>query len=127
MTRDEVIKLLQKEREYEKQIFGEYIEAKSLNPASFLIFIEKYVGNATTAYQGPWTLKKLFPAWLKECYESSHEYEDTAPVAFYENVIKIAALCMALLETYAEIDPEKWREDPEKDSQKWQLNQSEKE
>lgn len=124
MKKEDVIKLLEKEREYEKKIFGDYKELQFLNPASFLIMIQKYIGEMESAYQRPWKNRDEFPAWLKDCFEAKHA--NTAPTEFYENVIKLTALGMAILETYADLDVDKWRECPERDGQKWQIKKIDK-
>jgi hypothetical protein len=125
MKLEDVIRLVLKENAYEKKVFGEYKNVKCLNPASFLVMIQRYLNDMELSYQGPWSKKEKFPEWLLSCYESEHE--NGGPVELYENAIKLTALGIAILETYTEIDVEKWRENPEKDSQKWQNQNTEKE
>ena len=107
--------LYSKEREYERCIFGEYSKDPSLSFASFLIFLEQYVKKAKKAYAGKWETE--MPPWLETCAE--YEANGVAPVKAYEEVIKVMALAGAALETYAKIDPKKWREDLEAEASKW--------
>jgi len=120
MTRDQVIALFNKERNYEELVFGDYAQIPALSFPSFIIFLKDYVDKAEKAYTGKW--EKELPPWLKSCRESELSGSPeggTAPVKAYEEVIKIMALAGAALETYSVIDASKWREDPEKESQKW--------
>ena len=115
MKSENVIELYHKEREYETCIFGDYNNVKALNFASFLIFLKKYAEKALEAYTGKWDTE--LPPWLITCKE--FEDDGTAPVKSYEEVIKIMALAGAALETYTNIDPEKWREDLDAAMSKW--------
>jgi len=113
-SQEEIIELYKRERKYQRMCFGEYSEIKTLNPASFLNFIETYLDKAKKEYSGVWTTQ--LPQWLSSC----NEFEGgTAPVKMYEEIIKVMALAGALLETYAIFNPEKWRDDPELDIKKW--------
>lgn len=116
MIRHDLIALYNKEREYQLNCFGEYEDVKALNPASFLVFIRKYLNAAEEAYSGPWT--KNTPEWLRKCFELGLDNE-TAPVEAYANMIKVMALAGAFLETYADIIPEEWRTDMLAEGQKW--------
>jgi hypothetical protein len=107
--------LYEKERDYERSVFGEYKDDPSLSFPSFLIFLEEYVKKAKKAYAGKW--EKELPSWMENCVE--HQNGGYAPVKAYEEVIKVMALAGAALETYAKIDPSKWREDAERDVSKW--------
>lgn len=107
--------LYDKERDYERKVFGEYHNDPSLSFPSFLLFLEEYIKKAKAAYAGKW--EKDLPSWLKTCAE--HQCNGFAPVKAYEEVIKIMALAGASLETYAAIDPSKWREHAESDALKW--------
>ena len=107
--------LYQKERDYERSIFGEYNENPSLSFPSFILIIEQYIKKAKEAYVGKW--EKDLPPWLKTCVE--HQNGGFAPVKAYEELIKVMALSGAALETYAVIDPNKWRENAESDAEKW--------
>jgi hypothetical protein len=107
--------LYDKERDYERSIFGEYSDDPSLSFPSFLLFLEQYIAKAKQAYAGRW--QKDLPPWMKDCAEA--QCNGFAPVKAYEEVIKVMALAGAALETYAAIDPSKWREDAESDVQKW--------
>ena len=115
MTILELLELYNKEREYERCIFGEYKNVPSLSFPSFLLFIEEYVRKAKRAYAGKWETE--MPAWLRSCRE--FEQDGSAPVKAYEEVIKIMALAGAALETFADVEPEKWREDLEAHISKW--------
>ena len=124
MTRAQVVALYEKEREYEEKVFGDYSKIRSLSFPSFLAFLKVYIDKAEKAYAGKW--EKELPPWLKTCAEYESEQSGlfakagTAPAGAYEEVIKIMALAGAALETYADIDASKWREDPEADAKKWQ-------
>lgn len=115
MNIEDVIELYKKEREYETCVFGVYRDVKPLNFASFLIFLKKYIDKALDGYTGKWDNE--LPPWLLNCRE--FEQDGTAPVKAYEELVKIMALAGAALETYANIDPEKWREDLESHMSKW--------
>jgi hypothetical protein len=115
MNLSELFQLYSKERDYEKFVFGNYKEVDALSLASFLIFLKGYCDKALTAYAGKWD--KDLPEWLLTCKE--FEQDGSAPVKAYEEIIKIMALAGAALETYAKIDPEKWREDLEVHINKW--------
>jgi len=117
MTKEDVLELYSKEREYEKCVFGDYKNVESLNFASFLIFIKEYCDKALTAYSGKW--EKDIPPWLITCKEL--ETDGTAPVKAYEELIKIMALAGAALETYTDINPARWREDLEAHMKKWKI------
>ena len=108
--------LYDKEREYEKGVFGDYKDAPPLSLPSFILFLEEYVNKAKKAYVGKW--EKELPPWLKTCKE--YEQGSAAPVKAYEELIKVMALAGAALESYAVIDPSKWRENAESDALKWQ-------
>jgi len=108
-------KLYDKERDYERCAFGEYKDIKSLSFPSFIIFLEEYIKKAKTAYAGKW--EKDLPPWMVTCIE--YEKTGVAPVKAYEEIIKVLALAGAALETYAVIDADKWRENPESDAIKW--------
>jgi len=110
-----LIELYKKEREYETCVFGEYSQVQPLNFASFLIFLQQYIKKALEAYTGKWDSE--LPPWLIDCKE--FRQDGTAPVKAYEEVIKIMALAGAALETYTQIDPDKWREDLEAAMSKW--------
>lgn len=113
MTREEVIRLYQKERDYQKTIFGEYNSNPSLNLGSFLLFLDNYLNKAKKYYASKWTSE--LPPWLNATKESITQ--KTCPAATYEELIKIMALAGAALESYTSIDPEKWRDEGIKD--KW--------
>jgi|WetSurSiteA1Bulk_404760.scaffolds.fasta_scaffold00030_41 hypothetical protein len=120
MKKQDIVRLYEKEREYQIDVFGDYKKITTLSFPSFLIFLEVYLDKAKKAYAGKWT--KNLPAWLISCAEGN---DGTAPVKAYEEVVKIMALAGAALETYAEIDPEKWRETAEIDRLKWEEGESE--
>lgn len=97
--------LLEKEREYERQVFGSYKNYKAFNVVSFLTFIEEYINRCKHSYSSKW--ENNLPEWLINCKE--FEEQGTAPVEVYENLIKIMALAGAALETFTEIDVNEWR------------------
>ncbi len=109
-----LFELYQREREYQRCCFGEYSDLKSLNFASFLLFIEEYLQKAKKGYSGKW--EGQLPQWLMD---STEMIEGSAPVEAYEQLVKVFALAGAALETFSNINPEKWRTDPEEESTKW--------
>jgi hypothetical protein len=113
MRKEELIKLYEKEREYQNEVFGEYKSNPSLNLGSFLLFIDNTLQKAKKYYVSKWT--NDLPPWLL----TSSEYlsQESAPANTYEELIKIFALAGAALESYAAIDSSKWREEGVKD--KW--------
>lgn len=111
----DIMKLYFKEREYEIKIFGEYENDKSLSFPSFLLFLKTYIDKAIEAYTGKW--ERSLPPWLITCKE--FENHGVAPIKAYEEVIKIMALSGAALETYTQIDANRWRENPDEDLKKW--------
>ena len=113
MTREDVIELYEKERNYQIEAFGDYKNNPSLNLSSFLIFLDDYLNKAMKYYLSKWSEEK--PPWLLATRESIQQ--NTSPVDTYEQLIKIFALSGAALEAYAAIDVNKWREDGVKD--KW--------
>ena len=115
MNIETLFNLYYKERQYQKKLFGEYSEIKSLNLASFLIFIDEYLKKAEKSYSGKWNDE--LPTWLENCKE--FEYGQTAPIEAYEHLIKVFALAGAALETLSNINPEEWRKNPEKDIEQW--------
>ena len=110
----ELFQLYQREREYQKCCFGNYSDLQSLNFASFLLFIEEYLSRAKKCYSGKW--EGELPPWL---ISSTEMKEGSVPVEAYEQLVKVFALAGAALETFANINPEKWRIDPEEESTKW--------
>ena len=114
MSRQNIIDLYVKEREYEESVFGNYVENRSLNLASFLTFLEIYVNKAKKTYTNKWSADK--PEWLISCIEE--EIQGTSPVQTYEILIKIMALAGAALESYVEIDIDEWRKDKQP-KEKW--------
>jgi len=113
LNEEKIIEIYKKERKYQRECFGEYTKIKSLNFASFLNFIKTYLEKAEKAYSGKWDQK--LPTWLINCKEME---EGSAPVLAYEELIKVMALAGAALETYANINPNDWRIDPE-EFRKW--------
>lgn len=110
-----MMRLYMKERDYERSIFGEYENDPSLSFPSFLVFLKRYIDKAIEAYAGVW--EKDLPPWLLTCKE--FENNGVAPVKAYEEVIKIMALAGASIESFAKIDANLWRANPEEDSRKW--------
>jgi small-conductance mechanosensitive channel len=113
MTREEIIKLYEKERDYQKSVFGEYKNNPSLNLGSFLLFLDNYLQKSKKYYVSKWTDNP--PLWML----SSREFlsQGSCPSDAYEELIKIFALAGAALESYAAIDVSKWRENGIKE--KW--------
>jgi hypothetical protein len=96
-----------KEREYERKVFGDYANDPNLNVASFLQFIEETLQKAKTSYVNKWGSE--LPPWLLSCKE--YYNGSPAPHTTYEYLVKVFALAGAALESYTNIDVEKWRED----------------
>lgn len=113
MNQDKIFELYIKEREYQKEIFGDFKDNPTLNLASFLILVDKYLKKATNSYLDKW--HSNLPDWLLSCKEC--EQQNTAPVTSYEDLIKVFALAGAALETFTEIDSSRWREEGIKE--KW--------
>lgn len=115
-NQDDVLKIYKKERDYERCVFGEYANVKSLNVASFIVIIKEYLNKMEKAYSGKWN--KELPSWL----ESSKEFEDegSTPVEVYKNLIVVMTLAGAALEAYSKLNPEHWRENQEEDKKKWE-------
>jgi len=111
----QLFQLYQKEREYQRCCFGNYADLDSLNFASFLLFIEEYLGKAKKGYCGKWDDLENLPEWLRSSKETT---QGSAPAEAYEQLVKVFALAGAALETFADINPEEWRNDPE-ESRKW--------
>lgn len=109
-----LIELYKKERNYQKECFGEYSRIKALNFASFLNFIRIYLEKSEKEYSGVWD--QHLPPWLIDCKERIDG--GSAPVKAYEELIKVMALAGAALETYTDINPQEWRSDPE-EGKKW--------
>lgn len=119
MNTEETVQLYFKERNYEKMVFGDYDKLRSLNLASFLVIIQHYLDKAKAAYAGKWT--KDMPPWLVSCREAGQD-DGTAPVAAYEELIKIFALAGSALEAYTLINSDKWRVNAAEDMKKWVEN-----
>jgi len=122
LEQPDIIKLYNKERDYETCVFGDYKNNPDLNLASFITFLRVYLDKVEKAYAGVWSPKEKFPCWLKNTIES--ERGGTSPVAAYENLIKLMALTGAALEAYSNIDVSLWRRNPELDSKKWFENKT---
>ena len=106
MKTEELFELYLKERDYERKVFGEYKDRTTLNLASFILFLEKYVEKIRDSYSDKWEAE--LPEWLIGCREVVEQ--GTAPSECYENLVKLFALTGAALETFSEIDVSKWRE-----------------
>jgi len=120
MRLNDVIQIYLKEREYEKEVFGDYKDLPELSFPSFLIFLKQYIDKALEAYTGKWDNE--LPPWLEGCREMGDcekPQMGSAPVKAYEEVIKIMALSGAALETFTDLNASKWRENPEADAKKW--------
>ena len=106
MGMNSVLNLYIKERKYEEETFGDYTSIESLNLASFITFLETYVIRAKKTYTQKWV--EDLPPWMLSSREKM--LNGSTPVETYECLIKIMALAGAALESYIEINPEKWRE-----------------
>jgi hypothetical protein len=112
---ENVCNLYKKERDYQVCAHGDYNNVNSLNLGSFLVLIETYLNKAKESYTGPWSKDK--PDWLNSCKEIT--IEGYGPIDAYEELIKVFTLAGAALETYTDINPEKWRGNVEEDLKKW--------
>lgn len=118
MSRHKLIKLLEKELDYQQLIFGDYKDDPNLNVASLILMIRTYLDKAEKAYVSKW--KHEMPDWLIHVKEQGHvnlAISSPCPVKTYEELIKVFALSGAALRAFTNIDPEHWREDGIKD--KW--------
>jgi hypothetical protein len=104
-----------KEREYETSIFGRYEDLRSLNFASFILFLEIYIDKIKKAYADTWDTE--MPWWMTKCKEMEESGE--APIKAYEELVKLFTLAGAALETYTQLDPRMWRRNAEDDMKKW--------
>jgi hypothetical protein len=107
MTKEEIKAVYEKEREYQKSVFGDYRDIPALNLSSFLLFIESSLQKAKKNYVSKWSTD--LPPWLLTT--SEFKSQNSAPVDTYAELIKIFALAGAALESYAAIDTTKWREE----------------
>ena len=103
--KEKLFELYLREREYQRLMFGDYKNDKSLTFSSFIVFLQEYMKSLSFEYTKNW--KRILPTWLKSCKE--FENHRVAPVTAYEELIKIFALAGAALETYTDIAPEEWR------------------
>jgi len=118
MTKEDLFKLYIKEREYEKEIFGEYKDNPSLNVCSFLIFLDNYLDKAKKYYVSKWEKDSYqIPQWLISTKELISQ--GSCPVNTYEELIKIFVLAGAALEAYTNINVDEWREEGIKE--KWRI------
>lgn len=113
MTIEELFEVYKKEREYQREAFGDYKLNSTLNIASFLTFIEEYLEKAKKAYVYDWTPNK--PPWFEQSKESA--VMSSSPIRTYEHLIKVFALTGAALEIFLEMNPEDWRAEGVKE--KW--------
>ena len=113
MTIQALMDLYNKEREYQKKVFGDYKNNPSLNVSSFLLFLDNYLDKAKKSYTSKWTNDP--PPWLISTKEIAQQ--GSCPASTYEELIKIFVLAGAALESYTMIDSNKWREEGIKD--KW--------
>ena len=114
MDISKLMQVYKKERYYQSCCFGDYADINALNFASFLLFIEEYLIKAKKGYSGKWDEK--LPPWLINSKEMD---AGSAPVTAYEELLKAFVLAGAALETFADIDPDEWRKDPENEISKW--------
>jgi len=99
-----LFQLYLKEREYQKQSFGEYKDLPVLNLASFILFLDQYIEKCKDKYYGKWETN--LPSWIESSVEMEH---GSAPVEVYKELIKVFALAGAALETFVNIVPSEWR------------------
>ena len=114
MSIQRVQELYEKERQYQRSVFGDYKNHPHFNVATFLEFIRRYLDEASESYVDVWT--KDMPQWLEDCRE--YENYEPAPVKTYEALIKIFTLAGAALESFTCVNVEKWREEGPKP--KWE-------
>lgn len=115
-SRETILELYKKEREYEESIFGRYNSDPNMNVASLILMIKTYLEKAEKAYVSKW--KHEIPDWLLHTKEQGDGIAPYAvPVETYEELIKVFALAGAALESFTEINPDHWRENGIKD--KW--------
>jgi len=107
MKREDIINLYNKERNYQKIVFGEYGKNPALNLGSFLIFLRNYLDRANESYTKNWI--DQLPSWLENCTEM--QSQGSAPVMTYNILVEIMTLAGAALETYTNVNVEEWRKD----------------
>lgn len=105
MTPEDISRLYNKERRYQKKMFGSYKSNECLNTASILTFLRAYIVRADKSYTENWT--DSLPPWLLRCKES--DVQQSAPVMTYDALVKIMTLAGAALESYTDIDVSLWR------------------
>lgn len=113
MTKDDLYDLYEKERAYQRKLFGNYVDNPALNFGSFILFLDRYIAKIKKSYVNAWD--KNLPPWLLEC--SEYNLQGTAPVEAYEELIKLFTLAGAALEIYTNINLSEWRTGGPKD--KW--------
>jgi len=110
LTREDLIKLYLKERDYQIERFGKYSDLPELSFPSFILFLKTYIDQMVESYTKEWKSIDQFPEWLH--WSKEIEYGSaTAPVQAYENLVKIFALAGAALETYTLFNIEDWRKE----------------
>lgn len=116
-SRETILELYKKEREYEESIFGSYSTDSNMNVASLILMIKTYLEKAEKAYVSKWIHE--MPDWLLYTKEQGDNNlaPYACPVETYEELIKVFALAGAALESFTKINPEHWREDGIKE--KW--------
>ena len=107
MTKEELFKIYEIEREYQFKNFGNYQKNPSLNLSSFITFLDHYLSKIKKEYTESWD--EELPQWLVECKEFN--LQEAAPVNAYKELIKLFTLAGAALESYTIINPEYWREE----------------
>lgn len=105
MRTEELIDLYIKERDYQTTVFGDYSKSPALNFGTFIIFLDQYLDRIKKAYVDKWD--KELPEWMITSKEFIQQ--KSAPVEAYEHLIKLMTLAGAALESYTDIDVEKWR------------------
>ncbi len=105
MTKDDLYDLYEKERAYQRKIFGNYNDNPALNFGTFILFLDRYISEIKKSYVDVWD--RTLPSWLIEC--SEYNLQRTAPVKAYEDLIKLFTLAGAALEIYTNIDLSEWR------------------
>jgi len=114
-SRTDIMIIYDKERKYQREVFGDYNQDKSLSFPSFIAFLKTYAREIELYYTKRWQTEK--PDWMIDCAE--HNNHGVAPIKAYEQTIKLMALAGAALETYTQLDPDNWRKNPHQDAEKW--------
>lgn len=106
MRVEDLFEMYIREREYQKEVFGDYSDNPALNFASFITFLDLYLQKVKNSYCDKWDENP--PAWIM----STPEFKSIGmtPSNAYEHLIKLFVLAGAALEQI-DVNPTEWRKD----------------